>query len=317
MDDILPVDVENIITLIQDIKNCQDCELSKSATRKAIESGIILTEYSDINTVIIGMAPGQCEDLCGIPLVGYHELGSSQCLMCKEFYECFGYFLNKKDEYKKDHKGCIYKDQLPAAVSEKEYKERLSNIKLEMLTKNGKVSVRTAGQILDLWCGYAGLIRPSMYDFSNYRGTSCEAPNCTTMNAVQCRVTSSDGKNNGVPDKKQIKSCQRHIVKLLEVLPEVRLIIAVGAQALYSLIEEEIPVLKNKNGLFIYKNIPIVYYPHPSYYLRQLTSARNLDERVSVNKEIKEIAEQIKKRVLEFVPKENIRKSVINTFPSL
>ena len=321
--EILTSQQERLIGLVNDIQLCTACELSRTAAQKAVETGALMADPDFINVIFVGMAPAKCEDSTGLPLVGYHELAISRCGMCKQLSKCFGYFLNEVDSYKDKEVKCLYPSGLLEMVSQKEYQERLDGIKNGMLLRDGKFSIRTAGQLLDLWCMASGLVRPSFNEYAYFKGREALTINSLAINTVQCRTFSvEDGGKivNRPPTEEEMECCKPHVYNFIDLFPQTQVIVALGSQAAHILIEEDVQPVKDTGKTFRYKedvDIPVVVLPHPSYYLRQLNSTTDITARKLVNSSISHVADLLKGVATKYVSTENLAGIPMKVFPTL
>jgi DNA polymerase len=116
--------------------------------------------------------------------------------------------------------------------------------------RQGLPFVGRAGKLLDKMLRAAGLERKQVY----------------ICNIVKCRPP-----NNRTPQAEEVETCAPFLRKQLQAI-QPRLIVALGAPAAQTLLDNKTPIGKLRGRIHFYRGIPLIATYHPAYLLRNSSS---------------------------------------------
>ena len=209
--------------------------------------------------MVVLEAPGQLEDLAGIPLVGPMELRGSRCGHCVNVKDCYSYrLLNRPNEFKKKRSG---RECVPDLTSES--------------TLNSKFYMRSSGALIDgILLNKWKFMYPRHNWIEQYNKLHPDAewkhksPFFFT-NTVLCRGTDASKSRDLPPESVPAKKCKRWLTfQWAAVQP--KLIIAFGKVSASILLgsgeAEKRAVYNEINDT---KFGPVIYQMHPASFMRE------------------------------------------------
>ena len=122
---------------------------------------------------------------------------------------------------------------------------------------SGEPFVGAAGQLLDRMLAALRLTRSS-------DGDAPLAQRVYIANTLKCRPP-----RNRNPGPDELAACEPYLVRQIELL-QPRIILAMGAFAVQSMLRSTEPVGKLRGRVHQYRNVPLVVTYHPAYLLRNL-----------------------------------------------
>ena len=237
-----------------EMSKCKECVLAQTRTQVVKWDGIV-----DAPIMVVLEAPGQLEDLAGIPLVGPMELRGSRCGHCENVRACYSYrLLNRPNEFRKKQAG--------RECDPKFTEEPQLNSKFYMRSSGALID----GILLDQWkFAYPRNNWIEQYNTANPTKPWTHKSPFFFTNSVLCRGTDASKSRDMPPEAVPAKKCKRWLAfqwacvqpKLTLAFGKVSAAILLGSEAAarratYNEIQE------SKFG-------PVMCQIHPASFMRE------------------------------------------------
>lgn len=268
--------------LRRDISGCEKCGLCahRLSSRPVVDDGSYrLDFFSDLGKpaplasptariMMIGEGPGQYEQRCGQPLVGYQTLAGSLCAtMCANFNICYP-----------------QAETLPKAPCKPKGIPEDKRAEVAKANANRPFHrVHTAGEILDQALIKSGLWRESWnprIEMMDNAKTQAKPGTVYLTNTVKCRSASEmtvsiDGLKDRAPMPEQVSACRPYLDLQIRIM-QPAVIVTLGKVATCALLQlKDFKMTGNGRGVPVYSPEGYLVIPevHPSYVLRQGTDS--------------------------------------------